>query len=423
MPENLELVEGWVVSAKVVGRIAFLEVIDDLSLKPVTVVVKRDEVQDEVWKAATSIKLGSAVRIRGVKPERVVSRKGRELHARLLQVLAEPMDLLPIDPTGKTPANPEAYINYRYLALRLPRYRAIFLARSLLMNLTREYFYSRGFLEVNTPKIVGAGAEGGATLFVVEYFERKAYLSQSPQLYKQMLMCGVPKVFEITPYFRAEKFSTVRHLNESWGLDVEMGFINGPEDVMDVLDDYIRYVTRRINEELGSTLREQGFELLPPIEKIPRYTYREAVDILRGLGFNVRVGDDLDTQAEKALGEYMERQGAYAYFITEYPWEAKPFYIMKSEGGLSKSFDLDIRGIEVASGGQREHRYAELLGNMREKGPNVEDFSFYLEAFKYGMPPHGGFGLGLDRLLMTLLGLPNIREAVLFPRDRFRLVP
>lgn len=423
MPGNLEVVEGWVTNAKVVGRIAFLEVIDDLSVKPVTVVVRRDGVRDEVWRMAVSVKLGSAVRVEGERPERVVSRKGREIHAQVLQVLAEPLDLPPIDPTGKTPANPEAYMNYRYLALRLPRYRAIFLARSTLMSLTREYFYSRGFLEVNTPKIVGAGAEGGATLFVVEYFERKAYLSQSPQLYKQMLMCGVPKVFEITPYFRAEKFSTVRHLNESWGLDVEMGFINGPEDVMDVLDDYIKYVTRRIDEELGSTLREQGFNLLPPIEKIPRYTYREVVEMLRGLGVDVRMGEDLDTQAEKTLGDYMEKQGVYAYFITDYPWEAKPFYIMKSEGGFSRSFDLDIRGVEVASGGQREHRYGELLNNMREKGLNAEEFAFYLEAFKYGMPPHGGFGLGLDRLLMTLLGLPNIREVVLFPRDRFRLIP
>jgi Aspartyl/asparaginyl-tRNA synthetases len=158
MPENLEVVEGWVANSKVLGRIAFLEVVDDLSLKPVTVVVKRDEVEEDAWRAVTSIKLGSAVRVEGVKPERVVSRKGREIHAQRLRVLAEPRDLPPIDLTGKTPANPEAYMNYRYLALRLPRYRAIFLARSALMSVTREYFYSRGFLEVNTPKIVGAGS-------------------------------------------------------------------------------------------------------------------------------------------------------------------------------------------------------------------------------------------------------------------------
>ena len=416
-------VVGWVSNRKVLGRIAFLEVIDDMSVKPLTVVVKRDEVPDEVWRVATGVKLGSAVRVWGREPEKVISKKGRELHARLIEVVAEPKELPPIDPTGKTPASFDTYIDYRYLALRLPRYRALFLARSALMNFTREYFVSRGFLEVNTPKIVGAGAEGGATLFVVEYFERKAYLSQSPQLYKQMLMCGVPRVFEITPYFRAEKFNTVRHLNESWGLDVEIGFIDGMEDVLSVLEDYVKYVVRRMNEELGDTLREQGFNLLEPLKSIPRITYEEAIKLLNQLGAGLRFGDDLDSNSERLLGEYMEGRGQPAYFIVRYPWEAKPFYIMRSPDGLSESFDLDIRGIEVASGGQREHRYEELLRNIREKGLREEDFSFYLESFKHGMPPHGGFGLGLDRLLMTLLGVSNIREVVLFPRDRYRLVP
>ncbi|MEM2244930.1 MAG: aspartate--tRNA(Asn) ligase [Thermofilum sp.] len=414
---------GWVSNLKVLGRISFLEVIDDLSVKPLTVVVKRDEVPEEIWRTAVSLKLGSAVRVIGREPEKVISMKGRELHAVKVEVLSEPQALLPLDPTGKTPASFDAYIDYRYLSLRLPRFRALFLARSALMSYTREYFSSRGFLEVNTPKIVGAGAEGGATLFTVEYFERKAYLSQSPQLYKQMLMCGVPRVFEITPYFRAEKFNTVRHLNESWGLDVEMAFIDGMEEVLDLLEDYLKYVVRRLNEDLGEVLREQGFNLLPPLSSVPRITYEEAVKLLNQLGVNVSFGEDLDSNSEKVLGEYMEGRGNPAYFIIRYPWEAKPFYIMRGAGGLSESFDLDVRGIEVASGGQREHRYEELLKNIEDKGLRKEEFSFYLEAFRYGMPPHGGFGLGLDRLLMTILGVSNIREVVLFPRDRYRLVP
>lgn len=414
---------GWVSNLKVIGRISFLEVIDDLSVKPLTVVVKRDEVPEETWRTAVSLKLGSAVRIIGREPEKVISMKGRELHAVKIEVLSEPQALLPLDPTGKTPASFDAYIDYRYLSLRLPRFRALFLARSALMSYTREYFSSRGFLEVNTPKIVGAGAEGGATLFTIDYFERKAYLSQSPQLYKQMLMCGVPKVFEITPYFRAEKFNTVRHLNESWGLDVEMAFIDGMNEILDLLEDYLKYVVRRLNEDLGEVLREEGFNLLPPLTSVPRITYEDAIKLLNRLGVEINFGDDLDSSAEKALGEYMEERGSPAYFIIKYPWEAKPFYIMRSPGGLSESFDLDVRGIEIASGGQREHRYEELLKNLEDKGLRKEEFSFYLEAFKYGMPPHGGFGLGLDRLLMTLLGVSNIREVVLFPRDRYRLVP
>jgi len=417
------VVEGWVSNAKSLGRVAFLEVIDDLNLSPITVVVKRGQVDPETWTTATRVKLGSAVRVEGVFPEVVVSRKGREIQASRITVLSETLEIPPIDLTGKTPASFDLYIDYRYLALRLPRFRAVFIARSKLMGFAREFFAKQGFLEVNTPKIVGAGAEGGATLFTVDYFERKAYLSQSPQLYKQMLVCGVPRVFEITPYFRAEKFSTPRHLNESWGLDVEMAFIDSEEDVMRILEDFVRGAIRYLRSEMGEILREMGFELLEEPGSIPRVTYSEALDILGKLGFSLQWGDDLDTQAEKALGEHLQNQGYPIYFITKYPWDAKPFYIMRENDKLSRSFDLDIKGIEVASGGQREHRYTELLKNLKAKGLNPEEFSFYTQAFKYGMPPHGGFGLGLDRLLMTMLGLSNIREVVLFPRDRFRLVP
>ncbi|QOJ79614.1 aspartate--tRNA(Asn) ligase [Infirmifilum lucidum] len=417
------IVEGWVSNVKSVGRIAFIEVIDGLQLSPITVVVKREQVDPETWTVATGVKIGSALRVEGVFPEVVISRKGREIQATKITVLAEPLELPPIDLTGKTPASFDLYIEYRYLALRLPRFRAIFLARSKLIGFAREYLSEQGFLEINTPKIVGAGAEGGATLFALDYFGMKAYLSQSPQLYKQMLMCGVPRVFEITPYFRAEKFSTPRHLNESWGLDVEMAFINSEEDVMKVLEDFVRGAIRYLRSEMGDDLRANGLELLEEPASIPRVPYSRAIEILNSMGFSIQWGDDLDTQAEKALGEYFQRQGYPMYFITQYPWDAKPFYIMKEGERLSKAFDLDISGIEVASGGQREHRYAELIANLRAKGLNPAEFSFYTQAFKYGMPPHGGFGLGLDRLLMTLLGLSNIREVVLFPRDRFRLVP
>jgi len=422
--DAVKAVEGWVNNSKVLGRIAFLEVIDDLSLGVLTVVVKRSEVGPETWELVKKIKIGSAVRVEGVEPPEVVSRKGRELHALRVEVLAEPEEPLPVDVTGKTPAGLETRLEYRYVSLRLPAYRAIFVARARLARYTREYFEEKGFLEVHTPKLVGAGAEGGATLFRVDYFGGTAYLSQSPQLYKQMLMCGVPRVFEITPYFRAEKFDTPRHLNESWGVDAEMGFIRSHHDVMDILEGYVRHVSQRLDEEMGDELRRLGFRPLGKLGNIPRVTYREAIGIVEERGHRVEgEGGDLDTRAERILGEYMAEQGYDAYFIVDYPWEAKPFYIMREENGLSRSFDLDIRGTEIASGGQREHRRSVLYSNLVEKGLDPSSFKFYLEAFKYGMPPHGGFGLGFDRLLMKLLGLDNIREVVLFPRDRFHLVP
>jgi len=415
-------VEGWVSNVKPLGGIVFVEVISNLSLKPVTVVVKKSS-SPELWRLAKSLKLGSPVRIKGVVPSEIISRRGLEVHPSSISILNEPLDLLPIDPSGKTGALLDTLLNYRYVALRLPEQRAIFRVRAKLVKVIREFFEKQGFLEVHTPKICGAGAEGGATLFKIDYFGQEAFLSQSPQLYKQMLMAGVPRVYEITPYFRAEKFSTTRHLNESWGVDAEMAFINGPEDIMALLENLICYVFERIGREAKEELSLLGVSLKPPRRPFKRLTYDEAVEIARSKGASIEYGEDLDTRTEALIGEAMAEEGFDAYFITEYPWEIKPFYIMRKEGGLSAAFDLDYRGLELASGGQREHRYDKLLENIRLKGLSVESFNFYLEAFKYGMPPHGGFGLGLDRLLMKILGRTNIREVVLFPRDRFRLVP
>ena len=417
----MERVAGWVSEVRRLGGIVFVEVISNLDLKPITVVVKKSKSR-ELWDRARRLKLGAAVIVEGEVPEKVISRKGRELHATNIRVVSEPVELPPIDPTGKTKALMETVLNYRYFALRLPEQRAIFRIRATAVDAAREFFKAHGFLEVHTPKICGAGAEGGATVFELDYFGRRAFLSQSPQLYKQMLMCGVPRVYEITPYFRAEKFNTPRHLNESWGIDAEMAFIEGPEDVMAVLERLVRHILSRIAEECREELEVLGREVRVPELPLKRLNYDEAIEILRNEGFNVRWGDDFGADEERVLGRVMAEEGHYAFFLVEYPWQAKPFYIMR-EGDRSRSFDLDYGGLELASGGQREHRYEVLRENMLLKGLNPEAFTFYLEAFKLGMPPHGGFGLGLDRLLMAALGFNNIREVVLFPRDRQRLIP
>lgn len=421
MAEKWIEVSGWVNATRVVGRIAFLEVIDGSELTVYTVVVKRDE-NPQAWELAARAKVGSAVSVKGFVPDKQISKRGVEVRAREISLVAEPVDYLPLDPSGRTPALLETVMEHRYVALRIPRQRALFRIRALAVKAIREFFEERGFLEVHTPKICGAGAEGGATLFRIDYFGREAYLAQSPQLYKQMLMCGVSKVYEITPYFRAEPFSTSRHLNESWGVDAEMAFISGPEDVMRTLEGLVLHVFERVRSSAHAELNELGVELKMPRAPFKRLSYSEALEILKSRGFDVKWGQDLGSDEERVLGEAMREEGYDAYFIVEYPWEAKPFYIMR-RGDLSEAFDLDYRGLELASGGQREHRYDKLVENIRLKGLNVDSFSFYLEAFKYGMPPHGGFGLGLDRLIMVITGAQNIREVVLFPRDRQRLVP
>jgi aspartyl-tRNA synthetase len=421
MAEKWIEVSGWVNATRVVGGIAFLEVIDGSELTVYTVVVKRDE-NPQAWELAARAKVGSAVSVKGFVPDKQISKRGIEVRAREISLVAEPVDYLPLDPSGRTPALLETMMEHRYVALRIPRQRALFRIRALAVKAIREFFEERGFLEVHTPKICGAGAEGGATLFRIDYFGREAYLAQSPQLYKQMLMCGVSKVYEITPYFRAEPFSTSRHLNESWGVDAEMAFISGPEDVMRTLEGLVLHVFERVRSSARAELNELGVELKMPRAPFKRLSYSEALEILKSRGFDVKWGQDLGSDEERVLGEAMREEGYDAYFIVEYPWEAKPFYIMR-RGDLSEAFDLDYRGLELASGGQREHRYDKLVENIRLKGLNVDSFSFYLEAFKYGMPPHGGFGLGLDRLIMVITGAQNIREVVLFPRDRQRLVP
>ncbi|MEM3993720.1 MAG: aspartate--tRNA(Asn) ligase, partial [Desulfurococcaceae archaeon] len=268
------------------------------------------------------------------------------------------------------------------------------------------------------------GAEGGATLFKLQYFERDAYLSQSPQLYKQMLISSFERIYEITPYFRAEKFNTTRHLNESWGIDVEQGFINGVEDILQTAENLVAYILDYVRANYKDELEVLGVDLPKLTPPFKRLKFTEAVDILRSEGVEVSELEDLSDAAEKKLGEIMAEKKHELYFIVGFPWTSTAFYYMREEDGVyTRKFDLDYKGLEIASGGQREHRYRNLVEALRNKGLNPEDFEFYLEAFKYGIPPHGGFGLGVERLLMKMLNLENIREAIMFVRDRTRIVP
>ena len=412
---------GYVNEKKDIGGIVFLEVVPDTDLKIVTVVAKKNFSKD-AWKTAKKAKLGAAIKVSGIFPEKAVSRKGVELLAKEIEIISNPIDVLPVDPSGKTEILFDTRLEYRYFLLRTLKERAIFKIRAKALKFAREFFEERGFLEVHTPKIVGAGAEGGATLFTLDYFGRKAFLAQSPQLYKQMLMAGIPRVYEITPYFRAEKFHTTRHLNECWGIDCEIAFIDSQEDVMRVLEDLVHYILSKVSKECVKELEILNVKLNTQSKPFKRLTYKEALEILKNKGIKVEWGEDFSDREEATLGEEMLKEGHELYFIIEYPWETKPFYIMR-KGELSEAFDLDYKGLEIASGGQREHRYEELVRNIKEKGLNPEDFEFYLNAFKYGMPPHGGFGLGLERLLTKMLNFSNVREVVIFPRDIQRLVP
>lgn len=414
---------GWIVRLKLVGRVAITEVATDLYNKPVVVAVKSNR-DPELFSKVKDLPIGTAVCIDGEVSSEQRSKRGVEYLARDIRIYAKPSEPMPVDLVGKVPALLDTRVKYRYLLIRNPVERSIIKVRALVLKLAREFLENRGFIEVHTPKIVAAGAEGGATLFQVKYFESNAYLSQSPQLYKQMLMASFSKVYEITPYFRAEKFNTRRHLNESWGIDVEQGFIDSEEDVMKTLEELVAYIVNGVRERASEELELLGVEVKPLSTPFKRIDFREAVELLRNRGLDIPEGEDLSEAAERELGNVMAEKGCEVYFIKKFPWTAAGFYYMRDEEGLTaRKFDLDYKGLEVASGGQREHRYEKLVESLKLKGLSPSDFEYYLEAFKYGMPPHGGFGLGIERLLMSLLNLDNIRLATIFVRDRTRLTP
>ncbi len=340
----------------------------------------------------------------------------------MLSTAGTPLPLGVVDRVG---ADLDTRLSHRVLDLRKPVERQIFEARGALLEGWRTAFRDQGFVEVETPKLLRQGVEGGATLFHVDYFDGDAYLAQSPQLYKQMLIgAGFERVFEIAPAFRAEPSDTVRHLTEFTSLDAEIGYIDGPDDLYAALETLVRDSVVEAQKRLAS-LGNPLAERLPEIRvPFPRFPFEE---VSRWLG---RTGEpeDLGTEDEKRIGEIVARDHhADCYFITGFPTAVKrqTFYARRDDADPARTgyFDLEFRGAELASGGPREHRYERLVDNLRAAGRDPAQFEGYLEAFRFGMPPHGGWGLGIDRLVAFFLGLPNIREARLFPRDRYRLDP
>lgn len=413
---------GWVQDTRILGGISFLILRDRYGT--LQIVAPKKRVSPEVYDIITSIPRESVIRVVGEVKESKQAQKGWEVLPSKIEVLSKASSPLPMGVVDKVNVELDTRFNHRYMDLRRPEIRAIFEIKSMMLEAIDEYMHEKGFVEVFTPKIVASGAEGGATLFPIRYFDRQAYLAQSPQLYKQMLMStGFDRVFEIAPAFRAEPSDTVRHVSEFISFDGEVAFIKSQRDVLDIIEGCMQHVIRFIIENGSDQLSSLNREVKLPREPYPVLTYTDALDILSSNGKEIPEGEDIDTEGEKILGEIMKEKGYEMYWIIEYPEETKPFYIMEKEEGLSHSFDLEYKGQEISSGGQREHRYEHLIKRMEKKGLKPENFEFYLNAFRYGMPPHGGWGIGIERVLQMMLDLPNIREAILFPRDRNRLVP
>ena len=406
-------VGGWIEDIRDIGKLAFLTIRDVTGV--CQVIVTGNNLQ-----SALQAPRQSAVTVTGIVQESKARDFPVEVKASEFTVLTKALHPLPIDPTGRVESAIDKRLDARALDLRNPRIAAIFRLRSAGLDSIRNTLSSLGFIEVNTPKIIGSASEGGANLFSFGYFgNRKAYLAQSPQLYKEQLMIGLDKVFEIGPYFRAENSHTVRHLSEFTSVDIEAAFLDY-EDVMDILEKVVRKVAIEFSEKYKPDLQEAGAKEIS-LAKIERLTYEQCLEELAKEGEKLEFGDDLSDSALRKLGSLHPG----FYFIMDWPLKLKPFYIHGKEEDLrlSKSFDFQYNYLELASGGRRLHEPAKLRTRLTEQGLNPAAFEDHLKAFEWGMPPHSGWGLGYDRLMMVLTGAQNVREVVLYPRDTERLTP
>ena len=367
------------------------------------------------------LKEESAVEVMGVVKAEERAPQGFEIRLKEIRVLSQPAEPLPLAVSKwKLNTSLETKLSLRPISLRNVRERAKFKIQEGIVRGFRDYLLSQGFTEIRTPKIVARGAEGGSNVFKLEYFNKKAELGQSPQFYKQTMVGVYDRVFEAAPVFRAEKHNTTRHLNEYTSLDFEMGYIDSFRDVMEMETGMLQYVMRLLEQEYKKELDMLGVTL-PEVGRIPAVRFDQAKELVsRKYDRKIRNPYDLEPEEELLIGRYFkEEYGSDFVFVTHYPSKKRPFYAMDdpADPKFTLSFDLMFRGLEVTTGGQRIHDYREITAKMEKRGMDPEDIASYLMIFKYGMPPHGGLGIGLERLTMRLLDEQNVREASLFPRD------
>ncbi len=419
--EEKVMIKGWVHDNRSLGKIRFLLVKDRSEVIQIT--APKSEVSAEVFDAM-NLSREAAVSITGTAKISKQAPGGVEIIPESIEVYSISEQPIPIDTTDFSKTELPKRLDYRFLDTRRKETSAVFKVRSSIYKHVVDFFDKEGFTIINTPKITTIGLESGAESFVVNYFNRKAVLAQSPQFYKQMFtLGGFERVMEIGQVYRAEKSHTTRHLTEFTGVDFEMGFIKDENDVMDVIEEMFKYVISNLKMDRRDELTLLNVELKIP-KKIPRIPMPELKKILAKQGKKLSEEDDLDAEAEKMIGEYILKEYNEEFvFVTRYPVKVRPFYHMRPEESPkeTKSFDLLWRGVEIATGAQREHRLEILQKQAKEKGVKIPPI--YEDIFRYGAIPHGGVGFGLDRITQRMLSLDNVREALLLPRDTDRLTP
>jgi nondiscriminating aspartyl-tRNA synthetase len=408
---------GWVQEIRDLGGIRFIILQDREGTIQVTVL--RKKASNEVQSKSNVLQKRYSIGVRGTVKKTQMTPRGVEVIPKEVRIF-NTAESLPIDISGKTPANLEACLDARALDLCQEKNIAVFRIQHTAVEAIRSFLFERGFLEVHTPRIIGSATEGGAALFPVDYYDRKAFLAQSPQLYKEELVMSLEKVFEIGPFFRAEMSHTRRHLSEFVSIDIEEAFATA-EDVMLILEKLMQNVCRTVTEKCQRELATLKYSLKVPDIPFERLTYSEVLGELKREGVEIPWGEDIPTPAFRTIG----RIHPYFYFIVDWPTKSKAFYIKPRDDHpeMSEGFDLMWRWVELVSGGTRIASKELLIERLKEKGLNPESFKHHLQAFDYGMPPHAGWAIGLERLTMMLAGRKNIREVTLYPRDKFRLTP
>ena len=410
------LIKGRIINLRKMGGISFVQV-QDYTGKIQT-----------VWGKEIPAKMGDAVEVIGFVKKDERAKGGYEIEGNEMVVIATNIEEYPFD-LSKPKLNLQltTLLDSRPLSVRHSKVQAIFKLYDILLEAYETAMREEGFIEIKTPKIIGAASEGGANVFKINYFDKHAYLAQSPQFYKQIMVGAFERVFEIGSVFRAEPHFTTRHVNEYISLDAEMGFINDYQDVMKELNKTLVKIFNDLTKKGGKYLKEYDVEIPEVPNKIPSVKLSEIKEIIKKkYKYEISADTDIDPEGERLAGRYAKEEfNSDFIFITHYPFSDRPFYTMRSKENPEETygFDLIYKGMEIATGGQREHIYASLMKNMKEKKVSGKGMEFYLDVFKFAMPPHGGWGMGSERIIQQILNLGSVKEAVLFPRDVKRLSP
>ena len=413
-------VAGWVHEKRALGGILFVILRDSTGL--MQIIAKKDKTDAQMIRTLEGLSRESVVSIEGKAVESKNAPNGVEVIPGIIEILAE-AEPLPIDTSPGIKTGLDKRLDFRSVDLRKPENYAIFKVQSTLLQEMQSFLKENSFMQIFTPCLMGVASESGSEVFSVVYFDREAFLRQDPQLHRQLAIAGgLERVYDVGPAWRAEHSHTVRHMCEHRVMAVETSFIDDEYDVIKLEEELVLYTMEKLQKDCKKELKMFNIELDIP-KKIPILEFPAIYDILEELGEKLPRGEDLSGAAEKMLGEYVKKKyKSDFFFVNKFPFKVKPFYVMR-DGEWARSVDLIFKGIEMSSGGQREHRYDKIIEQAKIKGMNPESVKWFADFFKWGVPTHGGFALGIERLTMQILGLENVREATLFPRDTERLTP